>query len=233
VMQVSGRPEVNEVRVDPDVLVLAHPEIFRLPPWVVGLVAAGALAAAISIAAGLLIVISAAISHDLLKGLLVPRLSEKAELAWARGAATVAVAIAGALGIHPPGPVAQVVALAFGLAASSFFPVLVAGIFWRRATREGAIAGMLTGLLFTAAYVHWFEFLHPELDDAAHWWLGISPQGIGVVGALLNLAVLVAVSLRTPAPPQRVQDLVTSLRTPREPARRRVGEPPLRAGGRP
>jgi cation/acetate symporter len=229
-MQVSGRPETNEVRLDPDILVLANPEIARLPPWVVGLVAAGALAAAISTAAGLLLVIAAAVSHDLVKAILVPRLSERAELAWARGAATVAVAIAGWFGIHPPGFVAHVVALAFGLAASSFFPVLVAGIFWRRATKEGAIAGMLTGILFTAAYIHVFKFMRPDLDTAEHWWFGISPEGIGTVGMLLNFAMLVAVSLRTPAPPQAVQDMVTNLRYPRDPD---LGpaHPPLEARG--
>ncbi|ABC83462.1 sodium:solute symporter family protein [Anaeromyxobacter dehalogenans] len=232
VMRLSGDPARNEVRIDPDVLVLANPEIAGLPPWVVGLVAAGALAAALSTAAGLLLVISAAVAHDLVKGMWIPRVSERGELAWARGAATVAVLVAGWLGVHPPGFVSEVVALAFGLAASSFFPVLVAGIFWRRATREGAIAGMLSGLAVTTAYVHWFKFWHPELDVPAHWWLGISPQGFGTVGMLVNLTVLVAVSLRTPAPPQAVQDLVTNLRYPREPVRPAPAPTALRAGER-
>jgi cation/acetate symporter len=215
-MTISADPARNEVTVDPDIIVLATPEIARLPAWVAGLVAAGALAAALSTATGLLLVISASISHDLVKGLWIPRLSERAELSWARGAAAVSVAIAGWLAVHPPGYVADVVALAFGLAASSFFPVLVAGIFWRRATREGAIWGMISGTAFTTLYVHFFKFVRPDLDAPAHWPLGISPEGIGTVGMLLNFAVLVTVSLRTPAPPQAVQDLVTSLRYPRE-----------------
>ncbi|BDG02610.1 sodium:solute symporter family protein [Anaeromyxobacter oryzae] len=227
IMQLSADPARNEVTVDPDILVLATPEIARLPAWVTGLVAAGALAAALSTATGLLLVISASISHDLVKGLWIPRLSERAELSWARGAAAVSVAIAGWLAIHPPGYVADVVALAFGLAASSFFPVLVAGIFWRRATKEGAIWGMITGTAFTTLYVHWFKFVRPDLDAPAHWLLGISPEGIGTVGMLVNFAVLVTVSLRTPAPPQGVQDLVTALRYPREadraPARASAG----------
>jgi cation/acetate symporter len=216
IMSVSGDPARNEVSVDPDILVLAAPEIARLPPWVTGLVAAGGLAAALSTATGLLLVIAASISRDLVKGLWIPRLSERAEVGWARGAATLSAAAAGWLAVHPPGHVAEVVAIAFGLAASSFFPVLVAGIFWRRATREGAIWGMIAGTAFTTLYVHWFKFARPDLDGPAHWLLGISPQGIGTVGMLINSAVLVVVSLRTPAPPQAVQDLVTRLRQPRE-----------------
>jgi cation/acetate symporter len=231
IMRYAADPAVNEVRVDPDIMVLANPEIARLPPWVVGLVAAGALAAALSTAAGLLLVISASVAHDLVKGLWIPRLSERGELNWARGAAAVAVAVSGWLGLHPPGFVAHVVALAFGLAASSFFPVLVAGIFWRRATKEGAIAGMLTGLAVTTLYVHWFKFVHPELDGPAHWLLGISPEGFGAVGMIVNTVVLVVVSLRTPAPPQAVQDLVTKLRYPRE-AGRSAEAARLRAAGK-
>jgi cation/acetate symporter len=215
-MQISGNEAVNEVQVDQDILVLATPEIARLPAWVVGLVAAGALAAALSTAAGLLLVIGSAIAHDLGKSTYTPNLSERNELRLARIAAGVAVILAGWFGVHPPGSVAQTVALAFGLAASSFFPVLVTGVFWRRATREGAVAGMAAGILFTAGYVAWFKFLHPGLDGPAHWWLGISPEGIGTVGMVLNFAVIVAVSLRTPAPPPQVQAMVASLRYPRE-----------------
>lgn len=231
VMRYAADPAVNEVEVDPDILVLANPEIARLPPWVVGLVAAGALAAALSTAAGLLLVIAAAVAHDLVKGLWVPRLSERAELLWARGASAAAIALAAVLGLDPPGYVADVVAMAFGLAASSFFPVLVAGIFWRRATREGAIAGMLVGVLSTAAYVHFYKFARPELDNAAHWVLGISPESFGAIGMALNALVLVIVSLRTPAPPQRVLDLVDNLRYPRE-AGRQAEAARLRAAGK-
>jgi cation/acetate symporter len=216
IMTLSGDPARNEVTVDQDIIVLANPEIANLPPWVVGLVAAGALAAALSTAAGLLLVVAAAISHDLVKSILAPRMSERSELLWARIAAGGTVVVAAWFGIHPPGFVAQVVAIAFGLAAASFFPVIVLGIFWKRATKEGAIAGMLTGLVATLGYVFWFKSLHPELDGPAHWWLQISPEGIGTVAMLLNLVVVVVVSLLTPAPPRVVQDLVAGLRYPRE-----------------
>jgi cation/acetate symporter len=215
-MTMSADPRKNEISVDPDVLVLANPEMARLPPWVVGLVAAGALGAALSTAAGLLLVIAAGVSHDLVKAVLVRGLPDRAELWVARFAALVAALLAAWLGVHPPGRVAEVVALAFGLAASSFFPVITVGIFWRRATREGAIAAMTTGVLFTGGYALFFRLLRPDLDGPAHWWLGISPEGIGAVGALLATAVLVAVSLATAAPPQAVQDLVASLRYPRD-----------------
>jgi cation/acetate symporter len=215
-MRISGDPARNEVTIDQDIVVLATPEIAKLPPWVVGLVAAGALAAALSTAAGLLLVIAAAISHDLVKSILAPRMSERAELLWARVAAGATAAVAAWFGVHPPGFVAQVVALAFGLAAASFFPVIVLGIFWKRATKEGAVAGMLTGLVFTLGYVAWFKHLHPELDGPAHWWLQISPEGIGTVGMLLNFTVVLVVSLLTPAPPRAVQELVGSLRYPKE-----------------
>jgi cation/acetate symporter len=215
-MTISADPRRNEIDVDPDVLVLANPEMARLPPWVVGLVAAGALGAALSTAAGLLLVIAAGVSHDLVKAVLVRGLPDRAELWVARFAALVAASLAAWLGVHPPGRVAEVVALAFGLAASSFFPVITVGIFWRRATREGAIAAMTTGVLFTGGYALFFRLLRPDLDGPAHWWLGISPEGIGAVGALLATAVLVGVSLATAAPPQAVQDLVASLRYPRD-----------------
>jgi cation/acetate symporter len=215
-MTISADPARNEVTVDPDVLVLANPEIAKLPAWVVGLVAAGALGAALSTAAGLLLVIAAGVSHDLVKSVLVPGLPERAELWVARIAAVLAAALAAWLGLHPPGRVAEVVALAFGLAASSFFPVITVGIFWKRATKEGAIAAMVTGILFTGGYVSFFKALRPDLDAPAHWWLGISPEGIGAVGMLVASAVLVGVSLATKAPPVAVQDLVSSLRYPRE-----------------
>jgi cation/acetate symporter len=213
-MQLSGRPGENEVSVDSDVMVLAVPEMAGLPAWVVGLVAAGALAAAISSAGALLLVIAAAISHDLLKGVLTPRMSERAELWWARGSAGAAVLLAGWFGVHPPARVAQVVAWAFGLAASSFFPAIVMGIFWKRATRQGAVSGMIAGTLFTATYIAWCALAAPGPGPRA--FTGISPEGIGAVGMLVHLAVAVAVSLGTPAPPRAVQDLVEGLRYPKE-----------------
>jgi cation/acetate symporter len=215
-MTVSADPARNEVDVDPDVLVLATPEIARLPPWVVALVAAGALGAALSTAAGLLLVIAAAISHDLLRSLLYPRMSERSELRAARVSALAAAGLAAWFGLHPPGRVAEIVAYAFGLAASSFFPVIVTGIFWKRATKQGAIAGMLAGALFTGAYVAFFRIVRPDLDTPRSWLLGISPEGIGAVGMVVAFAVIVAVSLATAAPPREVQELVAALRYPRE-----------------
>jgi Na+/proline symporter len=184
-------------------------------------VAAGGLAAALSTAAGLLLVISAAISHDLMKGVLRPNMTEKQELFWARIAAGGAVIIAGYFGIYPPGFVAQVVAFAFGLAASSFFPVIIMGVFWKRATKEGAMWGMATGIVFTAAYIIYFKFMNPAANTLQNWWFGISPEGIGMIGMILNFAVLTGVSLVTKAPPKEVQDLVGNLRYPKESRRRR------------
>jgi cation/acetate symporter len=195
-------------------MVLANPEIARLPAWVVGLVAAGGLAAALSTAAGLLLVISSAISHDLVKRVLKPRMSEAEELKWARLAACFAVVVAGYFGIRPPGFVAQVVAFAFGLAASSFFPVILLGIFDRRTNKQGAIAGMLSGIGFTAAYIVYFKFVDPSANHAGRWLLGISPEGIGAVGMLVNLVVTSIVSRLTPPPPPSVQELVDSIRQP-------------------
>jgi len=216
-MQLAAAPERNEVQVDPDVLVLAHAEMAGLAPWLVGLVAAGALAAGLSTAAGLLLVIAAGISHDLVRTTFAPRMDDRTELWWARSSAAVVAIAAALLALRPPGRVAEVVAFAFGLAASTFFPAIVAGIFWRRATREGAVAGMLAGFALTFGYVAWFGWFDPSRARVASWWLGISPEGIGAVGLLLNVAVLAAVSLATPAPPAPVQALVASLRYPREP----------------
>ena len=202
----------NELYIDRDIMVLANPEIAGLPAWVIALVAAGALAAALSTAAGLLLVVSTAVSHDLLKRFLVPDITEKAELRAARVAAAAAVLVAGYFGINPPGFVAQVVAFAFGLAASTFFPAIILGVFSKRANREGVIAGMLCGLLFTAGYIVYFKFLG---GTTSQWWFGISPEGIGTLGMLLNFAVAVVVSRFTPPPPDHVQEMVEVIRVPR------------------
>jgi cation/acetate symporter len=219
-MRLSADPSRNEETVDPDVLVLASPEIARLPPWVVALVAAGALGAALSTAAGLLLVIAAAVSHDLFKSVLYPRMSDRGELWAARLAALAAAGGATSLAIHPTGHVAEVVAHAFGLAASSFFPVIVAGIFFKRATKEGAIAGMVLGTLFTGGYILFFRLLRPDLGPSS-WLFGISPEGIGAVGALVAFAAIALVSLFTAPPPAAVQDMVASLRVPRQAQPRR------------
>ena len=215
-MDSSGEAIENELTIDRDIIVLASPEIASLPAWVVGLVAAGGLAAALSTAAGLLLVVSAAISHDLFKRSLWPTITEGGELLAARLSAAVAVGVAGYLGIHPPGFVAQVVAFAFGLAASSFFPVILLGIFWTRANRQGAIAGMLSGIGLTTAYIVYFKFVAPELNTPEHWWLGISPEGIGALGMALNLVVTTVVSWLTPPPPAHVREMVQMIRVPRE-----------------
>ena len=200
-----------EVYIDRDIIVLANPEIGNLPAWVIALVAAGGVAAALSTAAGLLLVISSAISHDLLKKTLKPDITEKQELLAARGAAVVAICIAGYFGINPPGFVAQVVAFAFGLAAASLFPVIVLGIFWKRMNREGAIASMLTGLISTFSYIYYFKFVN---TDPADWWFGVSPEGIGFLFMFLSLAVGIVVALVTAPPPQDIQDLVEDIRVP-------------------
>ena len=205
----------NELTIDRDIMVLANPEIANLPPWVIGLVAAGALAAALSTAAGLLLVISTSIAHDLVKRGLSRNISERRELITARISAGVAVVIAGYFGIHPPGFVAQVVAFAFGLAAASFFPAIILGIFSRRMNKEGAIAGMVVGITFTAAYIIYFKFLHPELNNGSHWWWGISPEGIGTLGMLLNFVTACVVCAFTPKPPHGIVEMVDRLRIPR------------------
>ena len=213
-IQYVGDASENELTIDRDIMVLANPEISRLPNWVVGLVAAGGLAAALSTAAGLLLVISSAISHDLLKRALKPDISERGELLAARISAAFAVAVAGWLGINPPGFVAQVVAFAFGLAASSFFPVIILGTFTRTMNREGAIAGMLSGITFTAAYIIYFRFVNPAADSPENWWFGISPEGIGTLGMALNFGVALIVSRFTPAPPAGIRELVDRIRMP-------------------
>lgn len=205
----------NELFVDRDIMVLANPEIARLPNWVVGLVAAGGLAAALSTAAGLLLVISTSISHDLLKKIFIPRITEKQELLFARIAAGFAVVLAGHFGVHPPGFVAQVVAFAFGLAASSFFPAILLGIFSKRMNKEGAISGMLAGITFTAAYIIYFKFVNPAANVPENWLLGISPEGIGTIGMVINFVVALAVSRFTSPPPADVQALVENIRVPK------------------
>ncbi len=210
----AATSNANEVYVDRDIIVLANPEIANLPNWVIALVAAGGLAAALSTAAGLLLVISAAVSHDLLKKTLSPDLSEKKELLYARIAIAVALGLAGLFGIYPPAFVAQVVAFAFGLAAASLFPAILMGVFSKRMNKEGAIAGMVTGLVFTFAYIVYFKFISPDLNTAEHWLLGISPEGIGFVGAGLNFTVSMTVMRLTTAPPDSIQDLVDDIRLP-------------------
>jgi cation/acetate symporter len=210
----EGNPVPNELEINRDIMVLANPEIANLPNWVIGLVAAGGLAAALSTAAGLLLVVSSAISHDLLKRSFRSDMSERAELFAARTSAAVAVVVAGWLGIQNFGFVAQVVAFAFGLAASSFFPAIIMGIFSKRMNREGAVSGMLVGITFTASYIIYFKFISPDLNTAEHWFLGISPEGIGTVGMLLNFAVALIVMRFTPPPPPEIQALIEDIRTP-------------------
>jgi cation/acetate symporter len=212
-MQYSAG-SANEISIDRDIMVLANPEIANLPGWVIALVAAGGVAAALSTAAGLLLVISSAISHDLLKKTFMPSISDKQELLFARIAAAIAVCIAGLFGIYPPAFVAQVVAFAFGLAAASLFPALLLGIFSKRINKQGAISGMLTGLLFTFSYIVYFKFVAPELNTADHWLLGISPEGIGFLGMLLNIAVACAVSKFSAPPPMSVQHMIDTIRIP-------------------
>ena len=211
----AGSEGENEVYVDRDIMVLANPEIAQLPGWVIALVAAGGLAAALSTAAGLLLVISSSVSHDLLKKTFRPDISEKGELLAARLAASAAIVVAGYLGVYPPGWVAEVVAFAFGLAASSLFPAIFLGIFTRWMNREGAIAGMVTGLGFTFLYIAWFKLWSPELNTADNWWFGISPEGIGVIGMLLNFAVAMIVARLTAPTPPEVRRLVSEIRVPK------------------
>ena len=211
----SGAPIENELTIDRDIIVLANPEISGLPNWVIGLVAAGGLAAALSTAAGLLLVVSSAVSHDLLKRSIMPEITERGELIAARVSAGLAVGVAGYLGVNPPGFVAEVVAFAFGLAAASFFPAILMGIFFKRMNREGAILGMIAGITFTAAYIVYFKFINPSANTAEYWWFGVSPEGIGTIGMMLNFAVALVVSRFTPPPPPHIAEMVERIRVPR------------------
>ena len=204
----------NEIYIDRDIMVLANPEIARLPNWVIALVAAGALAAALSTAAGLLLVISSAVSHDLMKKTLKPSITEKQELFLARLSAATAILIAGIFGIYPPAFVAQVVAFAFGLAAASIFPAIVMGIFSKRMNKYGAICGMLSGLIFTAAYIIFFKFISPEYNTSEYWLFGISPEGIGVIGMIINFMIAIIISSISKPPPIEVYEIVDNIRMP-------------------
>lgn len=205
----------NEMNINRDIIVLASPELANLPNWVVALLAAGGLAAALSTAAGLLLVISTSISHDLLKKGFKPDMTDKQELLAARIGAALAIVGAGYLGINPPGFVAQVVAFSFGLAAASFFPAIILGIFYKKMNKEGAIAGMLTGITFTASYIIYFKFINPAASTPDNWFFGISPEGIGTLGMCLNFVVSIVVNKFTAEVPQDVQDMVESIRYPK------------------
>jgi len=214
ITNAASKDNNNEVYIDRDIIVLANPEIAQLPPWVIALVAAGALAAALSTAAGLLLVISTAVSHDLLKKTFAKNISEKKELLFARLSILVAVIIAGLFGIYPPAFVAQVVAFAFGLAAATLFPAIFMGIFSKKINKQGAIAGMLIGLIFTLSYIIYFKFLYPEMNSSEYWFLGISPEGIGFIGMLLNLFISFLISLATPPPPNNIIRIIDEIRQP-------------------
>ncbi len=214
---VSNAPtaNANEISVDRDIMVLANPEIANLPGWVVALVAAGGVAAALSTAAGLLLVISASISHDLLKKTFRPKITERGELLAARVSAAAAIVVAGYLGVNPPGFVAQVVALAFGLAASSLFPAILMGIFFKDMNREGAIAGMVSGLVFTLSYIVYFKSpWFGAVNSADNWLFGISPEGVGAIGMLVNFAIAIGVARFTAATPPNIRKLVDNIRMP-------------------
>jgi cation/acetate symporter len=211
---ISDNSNDNEIYIDRDIMVLANPEIANLPGWVIALVAAGGLAAALSTAAGLLLVISSSISHDLLKKIIKPNITDKQELFYARISAAIAIFIAGLFGIYPPGFVAQVVAFAFGLAAATIFPALFLGIFTKSINKEGAISGMLSGLIFTFSYIIFFKFISPDLDNAGNWIFGISPEGIGFVGMIINFLTSILVSRFFQAPSQNIIELVDRLRLP-------------------
>lgn len=214
IVQYMAEPSLNELSIDRDIMVLANPEIAELPNWVIALMAAGALAAALSTAAGLLLVISSSISHDLIKGVLYPKVSERQELIAARLAATVAVVLAGYFGIHPPGFVAATVALAFGLAAASFFPAILMGIFSLKMNKEGAIAGMLVGISLMLFYMTKFKFGWFGGGNSADWWWGISPEGFGSIAMVANFAVALIVAQFTPPTPTTIQQLVKEIRKP-------------------
>ena len=213
-IQYVADPQLNELTIDRDIMVMANPEIAELPNWVIALLAAGALAAALSTAAGLLLVISSSVSHDLIKKIIKPDVSEKGELIAARVSAFFAVLLAGYFGINPPGFVAAVVALAFGLAAASFFPAIVMGIFYKRMNKEGAISGMITGLLLMLFYMTKFKFGWFGGGIEADWWFGISPEGFGTFAMLVNFVVSLTVCHLTKEPSKEVQDLVENIRIP-------------------
>jgi len=213
-IQYVANKDKNELVVDNDIMVLANPEIAKLPDWVIALVAAGALAAALSTAAGLLLVISASVSHDLIKKMINPKISDKNELVAARLSAVVAVCVAGYFGINPPGFVAATVALAFGLAAASFFPAIILGIFYKKMNKEGAISGMVIGILSMLFYMTKFKFGWFGGGTQADWWFGISPEGFGTVAMVLNFVVSIVIMKFTPEPPKSVQDLVENIRIP-------------------
>ena len=215
VIQYVADTQVNELTIDRDIMVLANPEIANLPAWVIGLIVAGGLAAALSTAAGLLLVISTSISHDLLKKNINPNISEKGELWAARISIAVAVVAAGLAGLNPPGFVAEVVALAFGLAASSFFPAIILGIFDKKMNKEGALSGMVIGIVFTAIYIFYFK---PQLGGPGlpeNYLFGISPEGIGTIGMIINFIVSLIVSRITRPTPNKIKDLVESIRYPK------------------
>jgi cation/acetate symporter len=215
IVQYVADKEINELTIDQDIMVLANPEIAQLPNWVIALVGAGGLAAALSTAAGLLLVIASSISHDLFKKIIKPDISEKGELLAARLSAFVAVLIAGYFGINPPGFVAAVVALAFGLAAASFFPAILLGIFDKRMNKEGAISGMIIGLSLMTFYMAKYKLgWIGEMPDKSEWWFGISPEGFGTVAMLVNFAVSLVISRLTAAPPEHVQEIVEHIRIP-------------------
>ena len=211
---LSNYSNQNEVYIDKDIMVLANPEIANLPNWIIALVAAGALAAALSTAAGLLLVISSSISHDLLKKTFKPNITEKQELFYARCSAAFAILIAGLFGIYPPGFVAQVVAFAFGLAAATIFPALFLGIFSKSTNKEGAIAGMLAGLAFTSSYIIYFKFINPQLDNSNFWIGSISPEGIGFIGMFVNFFIAFLVTKFFANPPKEVNELIQTIRQP-------------------
>ncbi|WKK65228.1 sodium:solute symporter family protein [Lutimonas zeaxanthinifaciens] len=213
-VQYVGDPMLNELTVDKDIMVLANPEIAELPNWVIALVAAGGLAAALSTAAGLLLVISSSVSHDLIKKMINSNISEKGELIAARISAIIAVSIAGYFGINPPDFVAATVALAFGLAAASFFPAIILGIFVKRMNKEGAIAGMVIGMLLMLYYMMRFKFDWFGGGTQEDWWFGISPEGFGTLAMLVNFCISLLISLFTPAPPKNIQDMVENIRIP-------------------
>tara|TARA_Y100000385_G_scaffold198824_1_gene205875 strand:+ start:4986 stop:6659 length:1674 start_codon:yes stop_codon:yes gene_type:complete len=215
-IQYTGDSDLNELTVSADIMVMANPEIAGLPNWVVALVTAGALAAALSTAAGLLLVISTSVAHDMLKRTFMPSISEKQELLAARLSIFIAVLIAGYVGMNPPAYVAQVVAFAFGLAAASFFPAIVLGIFQKKMNKQGAISGMVVGFIFTATYIIYFKLVNPTANIAENWFFGISPEGIGTLGTILNVGCAFAVASFTADPPDDVQELVEVIRLPGE-----------------